>query len=138
MTYLESCVNRGVNVRLVNGPSERSGRVELCWSNRWKAVCDDGWGIEEAITVCRELGYLNQNGNHITTCFPHLFVIVHCLKGRAIAVTGSHFGDAQEIHQLKQWNCQSTETTIAYCGKAIAYRYCSGSETAGVYCQGGL
>ena len=59
-------------------------------------------------------------------------------KGRAIAVTGSHFGDAQEIHQLKQWNCRSTETTIAYCSKALAYRYCSSSETAGVYCQGKL
>ena len=59
--HTESCEPGGVNVRLVNGTSERSGRVKLCWRNQWKAVCDDGWGIEEAITVCRELGYLNSN-----------------------------------------------------------------------------
>ena len=51
-----------MKVRLVNGTSARNGQVELCWSNQWKAVCDDGWGLEEAITVCRELGYLNSNG----------------------------------------------------------------------------
>ena len=59
---LESCQNSLVTVRLVDGTSERNGRVELCWDSQWKAVCDDGWGQEEANTVCRELGYLNNNG----------------------------------------------------------------------------
>ena len=54
----------------------------------------------------------------------------------AIAVTGSHFGNAQEIHQLKQWNCEATDTVLAYCGKTIAQSPCSPSQTAGVYCQG--
>ena len=57
-------------------------------------------------------------------------------KGHAIAVSGSHFGDAQEIHQLKQWNCEPTDTSLAYCSKSIAHESCSSSETAGVYCQG--
>ena len=114
--------------------------MELCWSNQWKAVCDDGWGLEEAITVCRELGYLNSNGmslnligetNNIIMWFTHS-------KGRAIAVSGSYFGDAQEIHQLQQWNCEYTATTLAHCTKTIAHQHCSASETAGVYCKGEL
>ena len=58
---IESSIGQ-VRVRLVNGTSERNGRVELCWDNQWKAVCDDGWDQAEAITVCRELGYINNNG----------------------------------------------------------------------------
>ena len=65
--------------------------MELCWSNQWKAVCDDGWGLEEAITVCRELGYLNGNGmsliligetnNIMTLCGSHTLkaVQLQCL-----------------------------------------------------------
>ena len=51
-----------MSVRLVNGTSERNGRVEMCWNHQWKAVCDSGWDQAEANTVCRELGYLNSNG----------------------------------------------------------------------------
>ena len=59
-------------------------------------------------------------------------------KGHALAVSGSHFGDAQDIHQLKQWNCEPTDTSdsLAHCSKSIAHEPCSSSETAGVYCQG--
>ena len=64
------------------------------------------------------------------------FNIVNAFTVHAIAVTGSHFGNAQEIHQLKQWNCEATDTVLAYCGKTIALSPCSPSQTAGVYCQG--
>ena len=120
--------------------------MELCWSNQWKAVCDDGWGLEEAIIVCRELGYLNGNGMSLnligeTSNIIMCMVYTHS-KGRAIAVSGSYFGDAQEIHQLQQWDCESTTTSLAYCNKAMVnadqHSVCSASETAGVYCQGEL
>ena len=45
------------DVRLVDGRDEYEGRVEVCQEEKWKTVCDAGWGREEAQIVCRQLGY---------------------------------------------------------------------------------
>ena len=44
-------------VHLVNGNVPSEGRVEIFHSNQWGTVCDDSWGFEEAVVVCRQLGY---------------------------------------------------------------------------------
>ena len=44
-------------VRLVNGNVPSEGRVEVFHSNRWGTVCDNEWTFEEAVVVCRQLGY---------------------------------------------------------------------------------
>ena len=33
------------------------GRVEIFFGDSWGTICDDGWGLEEADVVCRQLGY---------------------------------------------------------------------------------
>ncbi|XP_052061902.1 neurotrypsin-like [Mytilus californianus] len=46
-------------VRLVNGPSPSRGRVEIMYRGQWGTICDDRFGQEEAVVVCRMLGYHN-------------------------------------------------------------------------------
>ena len=49
------CVPFGV--RLVNGTDKHEGRVEMCFNNRWGAVCDHHWDAQDAAVVCRQLGF---------------------------------------------------------------------------------
>ena len=44
-------------IRLVGGPSEREGRVEICYQNQWGSICDNGWGASDSQVVCRQLGF---------------------------------------------------------------------------------
>ena len=50
-----SCSNG--DLRLMDGTSPQSGRVEVCFSGQWGTVCDDGWGREDATVVCNQLNY---------------------------------------------------------------------------------
>ncbi len=60
-----SCIGECSNqdVRLVNGPDEGQGRVEVCLFERWGTICDHSWSTQHAEVVCRQLG-LPQIGNN--------------------------------------------------------------------------
>ena len=45
------------DLRLRGGGGDRQPRLQVYFGDRWGAVCDDGFGQEEADVACRQLGY---------------------------------------------------------------------------------
>ena len=55
------------------GGGNIDGILEIYHSGRWGSVCDDGWGSEESIVACKQLGFDTyvsyRHGNSINTNF---------------------------------------------------------------------
>lgn len=45
------------SVRLIDGETDREGRVEVCLNNEWSRICQDKWDYREAAVVCSQLAY---------------------------------------------------------------------------------
>lgn len=58
-------------LRLVNGSSSNSGRVEFCRSGVWGTVSDIQFDINDAKVVCRKLGYDPDGDGKILLSFTH-------------------------------------------------------------------
>ena len=44
-------------LRLVGGTTAREGRVEVCFNETWRTICDDAWDDLDANVACSSLGY---------------------------------------------------------------------------------
>ncbi|XP_042073038.1 deleted in malignant brain tumors 1 protein-like, partial [Haplochromis burtoni] len=91
-----------------------SGRVEISYNNRWGTVCDDGWGLNDAEVVCRELD---------------------CGKALS-ALRSSHFGEGTGEIWLDDVSCSGSESSLTKCGhKGFGTHDCTHQKDAGVICS---
>lgn len=95
--------------------SSLQGRVEIYANGEWGTVCDDLWSIQNALVVCRQLGYR------------------HAVK----AARNSEFGEGKHLRiLLDDVQCKGTESSLLDCQHAaVGTHNCAHYEDAGVICE---
>jgi len=64
-----------VTTRLIGGSNGREGRLEVYYSGRWGAVCDDHFNDVEARVACNSLGF-----GSVADITGHFSLITHGLS----------------------------------------------------------
>ncbi len=101
-----------LGVRLEGG-SHREGRVEVYHNGRWGTVCDDGWDINDARVVCRQLGFPDAEA----------------------ALKNSYFGRGTGAILLDDLRCEGNESSLFSCRhNGVGIHYGRHREDAGARC----
>ena len=93
-TFFKVVAGKSGSLRL-QGPlsANGTGRVEVLFYGQWGRICNDGWDINDAKVVCRQLGYLDA---------------IKALRGGSVSSGSGH-------RNLFGVNCIGTEQDITSC-----------------------
>ena len=109
----DASVRCSPNVRLRSGGASY-GRVEVYYSGQWGTVCDDGWDINDAHVVCRQLGFSSASS----------------------APQSALYGQGSGQIWMDEVNCRGGEASLFDCGHyGWGSHNCAHSEDASVVCN---
>ncbi|XP_071796352.1 scavenger receptor cysteine-rich type 1 protein M130-like [Asterias amurensis] len=110
-----------IDIRLVDGQNEQSGRVEINVGGLWGSICDTDWDMADAMVICRHFGwkasravpeanFLQGSGPILLDrlgCFGNESSILDC-EHRGLGINNCrHYQDASVI-------CTPNETTYDF------------------------
>uniref|UniRef100_A0A3B3H3S8 SRCR domain-containing protein n=1 Tax=Oryzias latipes TaxID=8090 RepID=A0A3B3H3S8_ORYLA len=101
------------SVRLENGSSRCSGRLEVKSNNSWSSVCEDDFDLLDAEVVCRELG---------------------C--GAPSVLQGALYGEAEAPKWNKEFLCEGHESSLLDCNHPRLERSSSSNKVVDLTCSG--
>ena len=106
---------RDFDVRLRNGSKHSEGRVDVRYEGEWGAICDNAWDINDAMVICRQLGYTSALRPTIDSAYP-------------VSSENSRLW-------LDYVACRGNESSIEFCAHSgWGETYCSTNNEAGVIC----
>lgn len=86
--------------------------MEVYYNGNWGTVCDDGWNLNNANVVCRQLGF----------------------KGAYLETLKSFFGIGEGPIHFDDVACAGNESLLIDCPRAEGRSNCNHTEDAGVIC----
>ena len=102
-------------LRLVDGDGPCAGRVEILDQGSWGTICSDGWDLDDARVVCRQLG----------------------CGGALDALKFAQLGQGSGPIWLDELNCGGKESHVWRCpSQGWGQHDCRHVEDAGVVCSG--
>ncbi|XP_067451818.1 scavenger receptor cysteine-rich type 1 protein M130-like [Thunnus thynnus] len=107
------CNSAADSVRLVNGTSLCSGRLEVKSEQSWSSVCEADFDQQDAEVVCREL-----------SC------------GAPSVLQGALYGEVEAPMWTKEFQCGGNESALLDCGRSDSARStCSPGKAVGLTCS---
>uniref|UniRef100_A0A8C7WU40 SRCR domain-containing protein n=1 Tax=Oryzias sinensis TaxID=183150 RepID=A0A8C7WU40_9TELE len=101
------------SVRLENGSSRCSGRLEVKSNNSWSSVCEDDFDLLDAEVVCRELG---------------------C--GAPSVLWGAPYAESEAPKWNKEFLCHGHKSALLDCNHARLERSCLADKVVDLTCSG--
>uniref|UniRef100_A0A3P9LHG8 SRCR domain-containing protein n=1 Tax=Oryzias latipes TaxID=8090 RepID=A0A3P9LHG8_ORYLA len=106
-------INVKNSVRMENGSSRCSGRLEVKSNNSWSSVCEDDFDLLDAEVVCRELG---------------------C--GAPSVLQGALYGEAEAPILSREFLCEGHESVLLDCGSSWRKtKACPPDKAVGLTCS---
>ena len=102
------------DLRLRDGMSASSGRLEVYRLGRWGYVCDDYFGDVDGTVACRQLGYAG---------------LVEVLD---------RFGSSSDDFLMDDVACTGSESRLIDCVFRVDFHNCQAAEAVGVFCSTGV
>ena len=95
------------------GSSYNEGRVEVYYNGTWGTICGDGWDLNDARAVCRQLGFQDAERSY------------------TLSYVGLGIGQIW----LNDVQCRGDESSLFSCRHAgVGIHNCRHREDAGVRC----